>query len=134
MDPGNITRLHAREITMGFKQKQAETSATVEKPKLKDFQLDLIEREIFTAGGEQKWLIAKGALKRINENEMAVVMKSDGSIPYTELAEQARQVMDRKSRREYAERMRIYQQTGEMPISPALKELRAKLGFTVKRV
>ena len=87
-----------QEVKEEVKQKRIYTSA----------ELDEVYKEvggIFSKQSRIDWLKSKGAIKTDQFNDIIVLQKPDGSIPYTELSELFEEASQREIKKEYARRM-----------------------------
>jgi len=74
-------------------------------------QLQWLEEDVEQAGGEEEYLISKGAIS-MRGGVRSVVMNADGTIPYNQLSKELKQLADYKRRRQAAEDAETLRTTG----------------------
>lgn len=112
---------------MAFAKKKEEVKEKISFNKLQHSEIVFLEKEIKEFGGEIKWLQKKGAISVRKNQEIAVIMDNSGYTKYIELSDKVRQVYDYIAYKENAERERIFQQTGEYPVSKFIKNINLKI-------
>lgn len=98
---------------MGFKREKPKEE--VIEPKLSKTELIQLEKDIKYWGGRQKWLIHKNAIKIDEKGNIIVIYSPKNGLIYPKLLKQLEELDEYIEKRNYAEKMAIFRQTGEMP-------------------
>lgn len=93
-------------------------------PKLTVQELQKMEEEYREAGGRIGFLVKKNAIKLYSNGAFSVLMNTDGSIPYTEWSRKIGELEDFIARREYREKLEIFNKTGQWPQTKAIADFK----------